>query len=150
MSAHRVVLPARHGTRRRGPRDRRRVVRGGDRYRLRNRRGRCPVGVHGVGRKRNCRWAAVGREQNLEWDRWKREREEQEQAERERAEREAARKARIDGLYTDADNWGQARQLREYIAAAAETNPFKKSKKELAEWEKWARAEADRLDPLTL
>ena len=96
------------------------------------------------------RWAAVGREQNLEWDRWKREREEQEQAERERAEREAARKARIDGLYTDADNWGQARQLREYIAAAAETNPFKKSKKELAEWEKWARAEADRLDPLTL
>ena len=96
------------------------------------------------------RWAAIEREQNMKWDREKREREERDKIVREKAAKEAERKARIDQLYEDAGNWTEARQLREYIAAVALTNPRKESKKDLDDWVHWAQAEADRIDPLKI
>lgn len=93
------------------------------------------------------RWAAIEREQTLEWARWESEREERDRIAREKAAEEAACKARINRLYEDAGNWTEARQLRKYIAAVALTNPRKESKKDLDEWVRWAHAEANRIDP---
>ena len=63
---------------------------------------------------------------------------------RARAEREAL--ARRDALRAQASAWREAADLRAFIAAVEETRP---SQVGLEEWARWARAEADRLDPFT-
>lgn len=63
---------------------------------------------------------------------------------RARAEREAL--ARRDALRAQASVWREAADLRAFIAAVEETRP---SQVGLEEWARWARAEADRLDPFT-
>ena len=94
------------------------------------------------------RRAAFDREKNLAHARWKQEYEERERIAAEEARLEAEKKARIERLYHDADNWAQANQLRDYIAAVVKKKTPNKSNAALLEWEKWARAEADRIDPL--
>ena len=96
------------------------------------------------------RRAAVDHETRLERERWHREREEENRKREDEARRKAEEKARIDGLYRDANHWAQANFLRNYVAAVVDKNDPAKTKPNLAEWEKWARAEADRIDPLTL
>ncbi|MEI8207521.1 MAG: hypothetical protein WCG03_11645 [Kiritimatiellales bacterium] len=87
------------------------------------------------------RWSAVEREQRLEWDRWDREQEEKKRIAREKAERAAALQAKKDQLRWDADRWEKADQIRRYIAAH-------EAKRGSCEWTKWAKEEADRIDPL--
>ena len=93
-------------------------------------------------------WAAFERDKKLANERLQRECEERERIAAEKARREAEKQARIDRLHRDASNWKRATQLRGYIAAAVEVNVLGKPDTELAEWAKWAQAEADRLDPL--
>lgn len=87
------------------------------------------------------RWSAVEREQRMEWDRWKREREEEKRTAREKAERAAALQAKRDQLHWNADRWEKADQIRRYIAEH-------EAKTGVSEWTRWAKEEADRIDPL--
>jgi hypothetical protein len=87
------------------------------------------------------------------------------EAEREKAKRKAARfeqeqqrrgelRARIEAerravakLEQDAENWSRAERIRAFVAAA-ERRPAGADEAEQPDWVEWARACADRLDPL--
>ena len=71
-----------------------------------------------------------------------------EEAERLEAARQAreAELARRQQLEADAANWAKAEQIRAYVAAVMEEGSEDASGG-LAEWERWALAHADRLDP---
>ena len=60
--------------------------------------------------------------------------------------------ARVKTLFADALSWTQARDLRDYIAAAAtrhvEQHGAIEPDSEFAQWQTWASQQADRLDPL--
>lgn len=77
----------------------------------------------------------------------------QEEAERERLRIRRAEQARVDKLVADAEAWEQARIVRAYIEAwVAKTEAGTGLKigggSEYEQWVTWARAQADRLDPL--
>lgn len=92
-------------------------------------------------------------EEHLAWQRKERERQERVEQERRdqeaREERErlaAIKKAKVDGLLTEAENWRKAAEIRAYVAARASsvgTTP----PENFRAWQEWALAEADKLDP---
>ena len=95
------------------------------------------------------RWSAIEREQNLEWARWEREREERERIAQEKSEREAALKAKREELHREAEHWQRAKLLRNYIEAVEKKEGPAPPDSELERWLTWARNEANLIDPLT-
>jgi hypothetical protein len=63
-------------------------------------------------------------------------------------------KARVDKLINDSENYHKSRQIRDFVAAVEnellEGNTVYLSNDEHTEWVKWARDQADRLDPLSV
>ena len=61
-------------------------------------------------------------------------------------------KARVESLFDAARKWVQAEQLRQYVAAAAARRTATDGDidpcSDFGQWLKWAREQADRLDPL--
>ena len=65
---------------------------------------------------------------------------------REQEEREKAAKKRLHGLLSEAARWRRAADIRAYVnAVLQQVRPTN----EISTWAEWARAEADRIDPLT-
>ena len=88
------------------------------------------------------------REREAAHRRW----EEQERLRREQAERERAERARVEKLLAEADAWKKADTLRGYVAAVEQLAVARRVRvdegAELAAWMKWAREQADKLDPV--
>jgi hypothetical protein len=80
--------------------------------------------------------------QHREWD-------EQERRQKEEAERQRREKERLDHLHSAAEQWQQAKLLREYIEAVEQNEGPVSTGSDLERWLAWARNEADRIDPLT-
>jgi hypothetical protein len=97
--------------------------------------------------------AAIGKKESIE----KRRQEEQESLKREREWAENRRRAeeekhKFEKLMRDVEEWQKSKRIREYIAAVAEMAATGKYtfnfEGGLDNWLKWARAQADRTDPL--
>jgi hypothetical protein len=96
---------------------------------------------------------AEDEERRIENERLRREEEERQ---RERQRIRLAEQARIDNLLADAEAWDQSQRLRAYIKACLEktrragklTGQDIGRESEFGKWLIWARAQADRLDPL--
>jgi len=88
-------------------------------------------------RERQQRWAA----QRAEWEaKWQAQ-------EQDRARQEEERK-RIAELRTMADDWASAARVRDFIRAVKESASEPKDSDDLQAWLEWARAAADKIDPL--
>ena len=85
--------------------------------------------------------AATQRDRDLMWERLRLQQAEEERRLKEEAERIQREKARRAELIQEAELWQKAKLIREYIAAY-------ENKHGVSGQTKWAREEADRLDPL--
>ena len=78
--------------------------------------------------------------------------EDEAQARREQAERERAERTRVEKLLADADAWRRMDALRGFIGAvehlASVKNVNSGEGTELAAWLKWARQQAEAIDPV--
>lgn len=91
---------------------------------------------------------------HLERQQHRREERRKQKAEAERLERlrlENEERARVQGLFEEANNWCRAKEIREYVAAVKTANPaglVPWDCKKLEDWSRWALGLADKLDPL--
>lgn len=97
--------------------------------------------------------ADLRRTQRIERERQKREWELERQRQAELARLRQIELERREDLEKQAENWVKSRQLREYIQTmeitASKQGISGPSHKGYAFWMRWAKAHADRLDPLT-
>ena len=111
------------------------------------------IGESKAAKIRHDKYEAEAKEKQLEKERLRREEEERQQ---ELQRILMAEQARVDNLLADAEAWEESRRLRAYIKAClAKTRRAGKTTErdigpdsEFGKWLIWARAQADRLDPL--
>ena len=82
-----------------------------------------------------------------------RQREEEQRRQAELKRKNQNEKARVATLVIDAENYHKSKQIRDFIAAVENDrqkgNPVYVTDDDFDNWVKWARDQADRLDPLT-
>lgn len=94
------------------------------------------------------------REKERQRQEWLRKREEEKRLRAEKKQRFENELTKVTGLISDAENWQKSKLIREYIAEVerqilAGTCVFE-PQDGYSEWIKWAKKQADRLDPMTL
>jgi hypothetical protein len=75
--------------------------------------------------------------------RWEHGRRVREQAE----ERVRLEKAKVEKLIRDAERWEQARLIRAYVSEVLKSRAVERDKESESDWEEWALAVADQIDP---